>query len=518
MRRFDGRERPSCVQRDAQRSGCAIARALSFAAALFCTPLPVAHAETGEPSGDAPLALADIIGEAERIAAAREKTRDELLELGSRITLTQETAERLDAEIAAIAQDRDAIREAMIEAAEAQKNASTELAAVESELDELATREGEVQESLRRRRGTLSQVLGALQRMGRKPAPAILVHPDDALGSVRSAILLGSVVPRIREEADALALDLAELAQLREGIETRKLAFADGLARQREEEARLQRLFAEKERLEADSREALAAMNRRAAELAGEANSLQDLIGALETDLAQAQAAEEQARELAARQAAEAEARRLAALEEARERAAAALEAEAQAAAEAEASRLAALEPPEPERPQYDIASLRRDMAQLDVSAPFSTMKGTLTRPVVGAVRRAFGDDDGFGRRTEGTTFQSRAGDIVTAPADGRILYSGPFRSYGQLLILNAGDGYHIVLAGMREIDVDVGQFVLAGEPVAVMGSRRLASAGAQDLPGTEPSLYVEFRKDGKPVDPAPWWADGPSGRTGNDS
>src|SRR5690606_2996461 len=107
---------------------------------------------------------------------------------------------------------------------------------------------------------------------------------------------------------------------------------------------------------------------------------------------------------------------------------------------------------------------------------------------------------------------------IVTAPVDGSILYAGPFRSYGQLLILNAGEGYHIVLAGIDRISVSPGQTVLAGEPVGLMGEARTASAVAFGDGSASPELYVEFRKDGKPVDPAPWWAEGLSGRTGNDT
>ncbi|MGZ5862391.1 MAG: murein hydrolase activator EnvC family protein, partial [Methyloceanibacter sp.] len=93
----------------------------------------------------------------------------------------------------------------------------------------------------------------------------------------------------------------------------------------------------------------------------------------------------------------------------------------------------------------------------------------------------------------------------ITAPADGWVVYAGPFRSYGQLLIINAGGGYHILLAGMSRIDVSLGQFVLAGEPVAVMGAVAPTSQGGKDT--SRPVLYVEFRKDGRPIDPDPWWA-----------
>ena len=70
--------------------------------------------------------------------------------------------------------------------------------------------------------------------------------------------------------------------------------------------------------------------------------------------------------------------------------------------------------------------------------------------------------------------FRSRpvTGAQVTAPCDGWVVFAGNFRSYGQLLIINAGGGYHVLLAGMERITVDLGQFVLTGEPVAVMGKR----------------------------------------------
>src|SRR5690606_14684105 len=117
-----------------------------------------------------------------------------------------------------------------------------------------------------------------------------------------------------------------------------------------------------------------------------------------------------------------------------------------------------------------------------------------------------------------GDTVATQSDAIVTAPADGNILYAGPFRSYGQLLILNVGDGYHVVLAGMSRINVAPGQTVLAGEPIGAMGDAKVASA-AESIVGTDSrELYIEFRKDGKPVDPAPWWTRRLSGRTGNDT
>ena len=151
----------------------------------------------------------------------------------------------------------------------------------------------------------------------------------------------------------------------------------------------------------------------------------------------------------------------------------------------------------------------RRAQGSRDGSRPaiaFASAKGMLPLPVNGARIREFGAPDGLGGTEKGLSIAARPGGQITAPCDGWVVYAGPFRNYGQLLILNAGGGYHVLLAGMERISVDLGQFVVTGEPVAVMGS------GAQSpllkrAAASQPVLYVEFRKDGIPVDPGPWWA-----------
>jgi septal ring factor EnvC (AmiA/AmiB activator) len=135
-------------------------------------------------------------------------------------------------------------------------------------------------------------------------------------------------------------------------------------------------------------------------------------------------------------------------------------------------------------------------------------LRGRVPIPVNGVKIKDFGAPDALGGAEKGLSNAIRAGAQVTAPADGWVVYAGPFRSYGQLLILNVGGGYHVLLAGMERISVDLGQFVLTGEPVAVMGSGShipaILATGSR-----QPMLYIEFRKDGIPVDPGPWWATG---------
>jgi len=127
------------------------------------------------------------------------------------------------------------------------------------------------------------------------------------------------------------------------------------------------------------------------------------------------------------------------------------------------------------------------------------------TRPPLPAAGRRvlnFGDKTQYGSQSKGLVLETRHGAQIVSPTDGWIVYSGEFRSYGRLLIINAGGGYHILLAGLSQIDVQLGQFVLAGEPVGVMTAAPKA-ATTQD---NAPVLYVEFRKDQRPIDPEPWW------------
>ncbi|MBV1704866.1 MAG: peptidoglycan DD-metalloendopeptidase family protein [Hyphomicrobiales bacterium] len=137
----------------------------------------------------------------------------------------------------------------------------------------------------------------------------------------------------------------------------------------------------------------------------------------------------------------------------------------------------------------------------------FAAAKAKLRPPVQGAVLRGFGADDGAGGTEQGVSFGAPSGATVTTPCDGKVAFAGPYRQYGRLLILDAGGGYDVVMAGMSSVDVAAGQFVIAGEPVGSMGAGDVPNAASVAVNSNGPVLFVEFRKDGSPVDPAPWWA-----------
>jgi len=403
------------------------------------------------------------------IQVDQQRSRAEYETLSRDMQLSVERLAGLAAEIATLKKDHATVTAALIQSAKTEKKLAVDIEDIEARLAVQRGQEATLKESLRGRSGLLAEVIGALQRMGLNPPPAILVRPEDALSSVRSAILLGSVVPELKAETTALVADLEKLNRISAAIEDERNRLSGAIADQMAEKRRLEMLLVEKARLQGETQGALVAERQRSEELAKRAKSLKELIAALDV---------------------EAEARRKAAE-------AAALEAARQQQRDAE---LAALPVPEKNR--------------LAGPAPFSRLQGQLALPVSGRIDRAFGSKDGNGGVMQGDMVATQSAAIVTAPSDGNVLYAGQFRSYGQLLILDAGDGYHIVLAGLDRINVSEGQSVLAGEPVGAMGETRLASVAAVTSRNAGPELYVEFRKDGKPIDPAPWWARRISGRT----
>jgi septal ring factor EnvC (AmiA/AmiB activator) len=399
-----------------------------------------------------------------------DQSRAEYERVSKEITLSSERLAKLSADIATIKKDHASITAALIQSAMTEQKLGQDIEDIGARLEGLKGQEQKIRASLAARRDVLAEVLGALQRMGLNPPPAILVKPEDALSSVRSAILLGAVVPELRQRTAILLADLKEQSRVTASIEAERARLTAAVGDQAAEKKRLGMLLEAKQKLEADTQTQMAAEKQRSEALAAKAGSLKELIASLE---AQADKS---------RKAADA----------------------AKAAADGDKTSAPA-----------ELASLPvPEGNQLAAAAPFSALQGQIALPVTGRIKRRFGADDGNGAVMLGDMVATQSGAIVTAPADGNVLYAGPFRSYGQLLILNAGDGYHVVLAGMSRISVATGQSVLAGEPIGAMGEARVASTSVSKNGNATPELYVEFRKDGKPVDPAPWWADRFSGRT----
>jgi septal ring factor EnvC (AmiA/AmiB activator) len=407
--------------------------------------------------------------------------QQELEHKGSDLKAEQERIERLSAEIENIRNDRAELNRQVVSTAQSLKALEDKMTIGEKRLAQYEKTADKIKDSLKSRHDVISQLLAALQRLGRNPPPALLVEPENALKAVRSAILLGAVLPEYTEEARFLAQELEELVQLRKSIAAEIEQQKNQIASLNDNHTKLDLLLEMRRKEQMANEEELARSRARAEQLASEVKSLRELIERSEKELAGAQAA-------------------------------------ADAAAKAEASRL--IEPGSIAEEKRNIESLhnakdpeRRTLAslanpgRLTPAISFDKARGLLPLPVSGEQLRHFGEADSFGSPARGLLLGTRKNAVVTSPTDGWIAYAGSFRTYGKIVIVNAGSGYHILLSGLDEISVDIGQFVLAGEPVGKMGEKRLAAATAIDVASDQPVLYIEFRKDGAAIDPAPWWA-----------
>lgn len=386
------------------------------------------------------------------------ENRERLDEVEGARQQSEQAAEELSRELERLQRERADINARLIAASANVQKLESEIFAAEARLTGLQREQATLQLKLRAQETVIAQIIAALQRMGRNPPPAMVVQPDDVLGAVRSAILMGTLVPELREQALEIAQDLTDLRQLGTEITAQR----NQLSRQQvilsAEYEDVKTLLDARDRTLASTTEALDAASKRARELAREASSLQDLIATLEQEQTIARARAEAGRQLERR---------------------------------GNGNTFAALSSP----------------SRIASQTPFAQLRGQLPLPAAGQWVTGFNEEDGLGGQTKGATMETIAGASITSPAEGWIIYAGEFRSYGEILILDAGNGYHILMAGMQSVIADTGQFVLQGEPIAQMGTQSVAIAGLGFTAAREkPMLYVEFRKDGASIDPMPWW------------
>ncbi|MGB0748564.1 MAG: murein hydrolase activator EnvC family protein [Magnetospiraceae bacterium] len=347
----------------------------------------------------------------------------------------------------------------MITVAKAVREADSRTLALEDELTALEADAAAQENRLRTLAGQQYWVLAALQRMARRPPESLLVQPLSSEQMVRGGILLRASLPAIDERVTRFRDELAALSAARAAITRQKKVLSRMAQDRQREKDRLNALIAEKESLYSQTLAERQAAQARADRLAKDATDLRALIDALERDAALEQ-------ERLAREAAELERRqKVRAAEEARQEAA------------------------EKQRRADQIAK-----AEARTQKSSGIIEGATLLPVSGKVLQSFGTGSKTALTHKGIVLESVPAAAVVAPHDGKVVFAGPFRAYGQLLIIEHGHGYHTLVAGLGRIDVAVGQWVLAGEPVGEMENPEIG----------RPTIYVELRRDGKPIDPLP--------------
>ncbi|MDF1767879.1 peptidoglycan DD-metalloendopeptidase family protein [Maricaulis sp.] len=323
----------------------------------------------------------------------------------------------------------------------------------ERELARLTREEADLLARLTADRETLIDILAAIQRIESQTPPAVLAAPDDAAEAARAAALMAEVAPALRERADQIANQLTRLRDVRASIEAEQTTLNTAERTLSSQRLELEVLIAERQALEARRRNEAVAYLEASSTAGQRARSIRSLIGEL------SRMAEVMPTLNPRRQPPE-----------------------------------TGIPGPRP-RPPRDLVSARVPNAPLE-TLRFADARGRLRPPASGEIVREFGEVAEDGTASEGIFIRTRPRAQVVSPFDGRVEFAGPFNTYGGLLILNVGDGYYVVLAGMSVTYASVGQSVLAGEPVGAM------SENAQPAP----DLYLELRRNDDAIDPGPWF------------
>ncbi len=367
-----------------------------------------------------------------------------------------EKAEKTKAEIQALKQRSIAV------AAKARDHSFT-LIKLEEQLEELDHRAAVKRQSLDGQKKQLGSLIAALQRIALHPPVALIALPATPADTIRSALLLRGAVPEIETRARVLKDDIKALSEIRSAITAARQKIQSEQRDLTNQRRALAALTSKKLQLakvtSADQRK----LGKRAQELGGKAKSLKDLVTRL--------AAEQRKK--------------------------------AQAEAHKKKGNRAASEvkplAPEPNRKIVTSAPSGPSATAPAINSQTAILPRFPRRglPVAGRITVSFGGKDHNGQKSRGISVRARANATVISPSSGKVVFAGPFRGLGNLLIIEYGRQYHLLLGRLERIDVPVGEKVLAGEPVGIITST--------ELTGT--TLYLELRRNGRPINPLPWLA-----------
>lgn len=360
------------------------------------------------------------------------------------------------ARAAAAAAQADALAQQRVEAAARLRDAETATEAAAVRMDDLLHQQHDAAAKLAAQAKAMQPLLPLIERLSLYPAETMLAMPAPPDQTVQAVLVLHGITQQLQQDAEKLRAEQARLDAATKAAQDEAPKLAAAEAAQQQQEAALDTQIAA---AQADQRQAQAEADAAAARSADEAAKAQNLRSML----------------------AELEARRAADEARAREEA-------------AQAERQRHTKEAAEERAKAEALSSVKGPATIASNAQPG---GQLTAPVAGKVFRSWGDPTDAGPAV-GISYHAAPSARVVSPCTGRVDFAAPFRSYGELLIVDCGGGYRAVLAGFERLDANVGQRVRQGEPVGVMPTWVPGS-------GTQPSLYVELRHGGTPVNPAPW-------------
>lgn len=349
----------------------------------------------------------------------------------------------------------------MVKAAQQIQNNEEKISRMESELAKLQTDLKEATDGFLAEDTNLIKTLSALQNLALKPTEALFVQPLTPVETIRSAILLRETVPYLEANANQIREKLLKIERQKQQIETQVAKITAQKQLLENEHDKMKALVQRKSRMRNSIEIQSAKAKQKVEKMASQANDLRDLLNKLEKERqAKLKKQEEERKRLAAKQ--------------------------------AEERKKLSEQKKDEQTQRADLIKFSPDIIT-ETGKGFIKAKGTLPLPARGTISSSFGDEKIKGVVSKGIIINTRNMAQVTSPFDGSVIFSGPFRGYGNLIIIDHGQGYMTLLAGLENIDCELGQMLLAGEPVGQMPDNK------------EAKLYVELRHNNHPIDPLLW-------------
>lgn len=374
------------------------------------------------------------------------KKIESLSVLKEKVQTEKEKQKELDQKAKELESNLSEIKGNLVKTAREVRKSEQTMQTLELQMAALKKKKLELNSDLASDRASLSSLIIALERIRRLPPETLIAKPGAPRETAQAATALGAILPELNRRAEALRVKLEELNAVEEDLADSQLELKSTYEGLKTEKAKMDGQLASRASLYAKTRQDAKSQQQAVESASKEAADFEDLIRKIE----------EKNREL-------------------RE------QADARAASKPSA------------RPRAHEKGL--DERKLAATLP---SLGDAQLPVSGIVRVRYGEEDEIGATSQGVRIESRSGAVVVAPLGGVVRYAGPFKSYGNIILLEHKNNYHSLIAGLSKIDTVVGQSVGSGEPIGSLGSQT----------GVRPSVYYELRLNGQPIDPARKFSD----------
>ena len=398
------------------------------------------------------LALGISLFSAQALMAA-DVSKSDLARMEKQMAEQDAESKRLAKQAAEITEEVKTLSANIVKYAKVIQNNEDKISSMEKDLEQLKQDLAAAEASFTLEDEHLIKTLSALQNLALKPTESLFVQPLTPVEIIRSAMLLRETVPQLEENAKRIKAKLDKIEKQKQQVEAQVTKIKRQKEQMEEEHAELKSMMKRKSALRNSIENKSEEAKKKVTQLAAQAQDIRDLLDKLEKQ-----------RQEKLRQEKEAERKRLA--EEKRKK-------------------------KEEEKQRADLIKFKPQSIR-EIGENFIKAKGKLPLPARGQIVTRYGEETAKGVTSKGIIVETRPQAQVVAPFDGNVIFAGPFRGYGNVIIIEHGKGYLSLMAGLDTVDCELGQMLLAGEPIGLM-------------PEDDSKLYVEIRKDNHPINPLTW-------------